>query len=484
MSQTLTTPPSCKPITIKHRCPAKYKQISLDKLKQIVKNSETLAKILEQIGYSSRQSHTGEGLINYLNKKNIDISHLHLPSQQIPIQQLHTKNSIQLQQLQKLFLQQQDQMHLLYQSTKQVPDKQLKEIINLQQKSQELLEFTLNQVESKNNNYKTYVDSQPLSKMLTINSKCPSHRLRTKLIKEKILINQCIICGMDPIWLGKSINLELDHINGIHSDNRLENLRILCPMCHRLTPTYGGKNKVYQKKIKDITLKNAHACLDCAKEIPNESKYCVDCQTLHNKWVETRPDLNQLIKDLIGTSYLKTGEKYGVSDKVIRNWIKTYDQDPPSDKQLELYRKAKLKDVKIQLTPTYENENKIKDITLKKNIKNCSICGKEDIWGDKFCADCAKIHAPQSVRHVERPSIDQLMTDVINTNYMKTAEKYGVSDKAIRKWFIAYKRVPPNYEELNTLRKVKEKLKNINIKLKTQINIIQSNCIINVAAGT
>jgi hypothetical protein len=36
--------------------------------------------------------------------------------------------------------------------------------------------------------------------------------------------------------------LELDHINGLHSDNRLENLRIVCPNCHAQTPTNSGKS--------------------------------------------------------------------------------------------------------------------------------------------------------------------------------------------------------------------------------------------------
>ncbi len=44
-------------------------------------------------------------------------------------------------------------------------------------------------------------------------------------------------------WLGKSLSLHLDHINGINNDNRLENLRILCPNCHSLKPTHRGKNR-------------------------------------------------------------------------------------------------------------------------------------------------------------------------------------------------------------------------------------------------
>jgi len=43
-------------------------------------------------------------------------------------------------------------------------------------------------------------------------------------------------------WLGEKIVLELDHINGVNNDNRIENLRFLCPNCHSLTPTFRGRN--------------------------------------------------------------------------------------------------------------------------------------------------------------------------------------------------------------------------------------------------
>jgi hypothetical protein len=56
----------------------------------------------------------------------------------------------------------------------------------------------------------------------------------------------CSECGLDS-WLGKSLVLELDHINGIRSDNRLENLRLLCPNCHSQTETFRGRNRCLGK---------------------------------------------------------------------------------------------------------------------------------------------------------------------------------------------------------------------------------------------
>ena len=67
-----------------------------------------------------------------------------------------------------------------------------------------------------------------------------SYKLRNRLLKDGIFDHRCSECE-NTKWLNQPIPLELDHINGNNKDNRLKNLRLLCPNCHALTPTYRSK---------------------------------------------------------------------------------------------------------------------------------------------------------------------------------------------------------------------------------------------------
>ena len=75
--------------------------------------------------------------------------------------------------------------------------------------------------------------------------------LRRYVIKNNLITYKCAICGCTE-WQGKTLSLELDHINGINNDNRLENLRFLCPNCHSQTSTYGSRNQQVNSSEYDI----------------------------------------------------------------------------------------------------------------------------------------------------------------------------------------------------------------------------------------
>lgn len=68
--------------------------------------------------------------------------------------------------------------------------------------------------------------------------------LKQRLLKEGLLQNRCYgeNCHLTDVWLGKPITLQLEHKNGNNTDNRLENLCLLCPNCHSQTPTFAGRN--------------------------------------------------------------------------------------------------------------------------------------------------------------------------------------------------------------------------------------------------
>lgn len=85
------------------------------------------------------------------------------------------------------------------------------------------------------------VRRRPLSSLLRRDFATNSNRLRKRLTERGLFNAQCAMCGLST-WLGQAIALELDHQDGDRTNNELANLRLLCPNCHALTPTYRGRN--------------------------------------------------------------------------------------------------------------------------------------------------------------------------------------------------------------------------------------------------
>lgn len=166
--------------------------------------------------------------------------------------------------------------------------------------------------------------------------------LKEKLYKECLKERKCELCGQNEYWNNMKISLILDHINGINNDNRLENIRIVCPNCNAGLDTFSGKNtkkqnnsNYYTRKELEINnnfdiyrnkkrTKNINKC-ECGAIIYNGSKKCVKCNNLLQRKVE-RPSLEILKIDIKNLGFEGTGRKYKVTGNCIKKWIKLYEK--------------------------------------------------------------------------------------------------------------------------------------------------------------
>lgn len=81
----------------------------------------------------------------------------------------------------------------------------------------------------------------PLEEILVAGRPYGTVELKRRLIEEEIKDASCESCGRNE-WQDLPIPLELHHVNGDSTDNRPENLKLLCPNCHALTDNYRGRN--------------------------------------------------------------------------------------------------------------------------------------------------------------------------------------------------------------------------------------------------
>lgn len=131
--------------------------------------------------------------------------------------------------------------------------------------------------------------------------------IKRRILSDNLIPYKCEICGNTGNYNGKPLTLQLDHINGVNNDNRLENLRWLCPNCHSQTETYANKDFEASRKAKlEKEVKLAKQNLQKQVLIEERKKYFDSIDMTKFGWV------TQAEKDL------------GISHTQIRRWLKKY----------------------------------------------------------------------------------------------------------------------------------------------------------------
>jgi hypothetical protein len=172
---------------------------------------------------------------------------------------------------------------------------------------------------------------KPLEEILVADSTFHRGHLKRRLYQEGIKERRCELCGQDEIWNGRRMALILDHVNGIPTDNRLANLRIVCANCAATLETHCGRNGP-----------RIRACARCGEEFEprnRRQRHCsFACGSRHdrshlrgprpNTRKVERPPYERLIAEVEELGWLGTGRKYGVSDNAVRKWVRAYEREP------------------------------------------------------------------------------------------------------------------------------------------------------------
>jgi hypothetical protein len=190
-----------------------------------------------------------------------------------------------------------------------------------------------------------------LTEILVPGSTVSRAQLKRRLYDAGLKSPRCEICGQGEQWRGRRLSLVLDHVNGVRDDNRLENLRILCPNCNATLDTHCGKaSRVAREPI---------PCARCGELFEPKrarQRYCsAYCGSRHGMGGRSRtasapPDveIETLLEDVHRLGYVRTGAKYGVSDNAVRKWLRKAGVKPPPGLRPTPPRRARLSDAEAR----------------------------------------------------------------------------------------------------------------------------------------
>ena len=170
---------------------------------------------------------------------------------------------------------------------------------------------------------------RPLEDLLVRGSTIGSSHLKAKLYRAGLKRPLCELCGQGDEWRGRRMSLVLDHINGDRRDNRLENLRVVCPNCNATLDTHCGRNAGLRDR----------RCVACGTQYTasaEQQRFCsLRCAARNNRTgkprldarrVKRRPPYEQLVAEIAELGWVGVGRRYGVSDNAIRKWVKAYER--------------------------------------------------------------------------------------------------------------------------------------------------------------
>ena len=162
-----------------------------------------------------------------------------------------------------------------------------------------------------------------------------SKAIRNYLLKKSNY--SCELCGWNKInpITGKS-PLEIHHKDGDYKNNKEDNLQVLCPNCHSLTPTYKALNKDGREDREGLSgRKEYNYCIDCGKQIGLNSIRCRECAN-KQKITDKPISREELKKRIRNETFVSLGKEFKVSDKTISKWCASYGL-PATKKEIKKY---------------------------------------------------------------------------------------------------------------------------------------------------